>query len=418
MGLLIDLRPLRASRRFSVLWSTGVLMSVTGQFLQVALAWKIYDITHSPLMVGLLGVAVGVPTVIFGLLGGSYADTRRPKVIGLIGSIGQFLVLLAAAGCFLVVGDPTESTVWVIYLVVVLQITCGTFSAPTRRPYLRHLLGRELLPSASSLYMLSMHIGMILGPFLGGVLIGTVTLGVVLILAAAAAGAYLLAVFFLPDIPAGQVGTGVKHAFIEGLVAVVRSKPLRGAFLLDLCVTVIALPTALLPALNAEILGGGPAEYGLLVAGMSIGGLLATLLSGPITSAKRPGHVLVVAAAAWVGAILLLAWAPNFATALTVLALVGALDTVAMTSQSIILQMAVPDNLLGRVSSFQSVAGMAGPQLGNIRGGLLGTLFGPSAGIAAGAAAGLVAVGFAAWTHPDIRKFVVSKAKEIEGSNV
>jgi MFS family permease len=412
VGLLLDIRPLRASKRFSTLWGAGIFMSIAGQIVQVALAWIIYETTESSLLVGLLGVAVGIPTVIFGLLGGSYADTRRPKVIGLVGASGQFLVLTSMAIYFAANGDPTQDSLWVIYVAVFLQISFGSFAAPTRRPYLRHLLGREMLPAASGLYMLSMHLGMIIGPLVGGLLIGQTSLAVVFTMSASVAGCYLAVVIFLPNIEPGQPGTRVSAALLEGIRLIWSEKPLRASLLLDLSVTALALPTALLPALNAKILDGGASEYGALVAALSIGGLVATVLSGRVTAAPRPGSLLVAVSLCWVGAIALLAAAPNHLLALSILFVVGVLDTAAMTTQSIVVQMAASDNLLGRVSSVQTVVGMAGPQLGNLRGGVLGSLFGPVTGIFIGAVAGLLAVGATAWGHPELKKFVVMKSEE------
>ena len=89
MRILIDLTPLRNSLPFARLWLAGVLVSVSAQMMQMGVAWALYNQTGSSLVVGGLGLAIGVPTVAFGLLGGALTDTRRPRMLGIIGVSGQ-----------------------------------------------------------------------------------------------------------------------------------------------------------------------------------------------------------------------------------------------------------------------------------------------------------------------------------------
>lgn len=65
----LDLSPLKSSAAFSRLWASGLLTSVSSQCVQMALAWKIFEETSSSTMVGLLGLSIGIPVVLFSLFG-------------------------------------------------------------------------------------------------------------------------------------------------------------------------------------------------------------------------------------------------------------------------------------------------------------------------------------------------------------
>ena len=125
---------------------TGQVISVNGTWMQnVALAWLVVELTHSPLAVGLLAFCRFIPTV-FGLFAGVVADRidNRKLVIG----TQAISMIFSAAFAVLVLGGLG---LWVVYLLAILSSTALVFDAPGRHALTFQMVGREELPNAVAL---------------------------------------------------------------------------------------------------------------------------------------------------------------------------------------------------------------------------------------------------------------------------
>ncbi|MDX6211059.1 MAG: hypothetical protein QOF82_146, partial [Frankiales bacterium] len=194
----VDVTPLRDNIAFRWLF-IGQTVSVAGtQVTQVAIPLQIYQLTHSSLDVGLVGLAALVPLLVFGLWGGAVADAvdRRKLIIVTSagsGAVSTVLVLQA-------VGDLRQ--VWLLYVCVAVQSAFAALDSPTRRAMLPQLVPAEQVAAANNLYFAVFNFGVIVGPLLAGVLIGAFGFG-------AAYGfdvvsfsiAFLAVIFRLPSLP-------------------------------------------------------------------------------------------------------------------------------------------------------------------------------------------------------------------------
>lgn len=82
------LSPLR-HRDFRIFWIGLILSSVGSQFTQVAMAWQIYELTNSPLQIGLIGLVRAVPQMIILLFGGLLADAMNRRKLMMVTQIGR-----------------------------------------------------------------------------------------------------------------------------------------------------------------------------------------------------------------------------------------------------------------------------------------------------------------------------------------
>ncbi|MDO4242055.1 MAG: MFS transporter [Microbacteriaceae bacterium] len=378
-SLLLDIAPLRFSAKFRGLWIAGLVTGISVQALNAALAWQVFQATGSSLHVGLLGVAIGLPTVLVALFGGVLADTRSPKTVGLIGVAGQ----LAAIVLFLAAHFWWNSVpLPVVYAFLALNSAAGALAAPVRKQFLRVLLRPDLMPAAAALYLLAMHAGLILGPLLAGFLLANaVPLAVFCALHLMFLLVYLLAFLVLPRVAASERAAGsLLGAAAAGLKYVWREPVIRFSLLVDLMITAFALPIVLLPQFVAEVLHADAAVYGFLLASVSAGGVVATVFSGVFTRARSTGRVLVLAAIVWLLSIALFSQSSVLWLAVCALFIMGACDTVALAAQAAIVQVAAKESMLGRVGGLQMLVGMGGPQLGGARAGAFGVAFGPQLG--------------------------------------
>jgi hypothetical protein len=198
---------------------------------------------------------------------------------------------------------------------------------------------------------------------------------------------------------------GGQLAVVAGFRYVAGRPALTGAFLTDLLATVLAMPIALFPALNAERFGGGPETLGLFLSAIAVGGITAGLTSGAVTRAQRPGVVMLVAAGVWGLALAAFAVAPSVWLVLGCLAVAGAADTVSVVARGALVQLATPDAYRGRVSAVEHVIGIAGPDLGNFRAGLVAGASSTAAAAMSGGLLSVLGIAGVAATNGALRRF-------------
>lgn len=395
--LFADISPLRHSPAFRRLWGGSTLSSLGTSLTRFAIPLQVYDLTRSPLAVGIIGVAEVVPTLTVGLWGGSLADNRdRRRLLLLTGSTSAVVSGALAAQAF-----AGSHLVWLLYALAAVQSGLSAISAPTRRTFIPGLLPASQLAAGLALNRLSFQITLTIGPALAGLIASAPALGLrscYLIDAVSFAGS-LYGVAGLPALPGqADVARTSLHAVAEGVRFIRRSQQLAGAFLTDLSATVLALPIALFPAINAERFGGNPLTLGLFTAAIGVGGLLTAVCSGPLNHLERQGRAMLVAVSVWGAAFAGFAVVPGLWPTLTLLAIAGAADTVTVVLRGTIVQTVTPDHLRGRITAVEYVVGASGGQLGNLEAGALGSLTSPVISAFSGGLvtiAGVVVIGLA-----------------------
>lgn len=375
--------PLRESVEFRWLW-TGQSLSSIGSFMTgVAVAIQTYDLTGSSVAVGAISLANLLPTLLLGLFGGSIADAVDRRRLVLLSSSG----LMAVSLVFALQALLDWRQLWLLYLLTAISAALAAVDTPARRTFIPRVLPLERLPAAAALTQLSFQVAIIAAPLLAGVLIATVGLEAAYGLDALTFLAVLYSVRRLPAMPPEGGGSAVGlRSVIEGLKYAVSHKLIGMIFLIDLNATVLAMPTALFPALAANHFGGGPQTVGYLFAAVGIGGLVAAVLSGPLGRIRHQGRAMLIAVAVWgaaIGSVGLTRW---LWLAVVLLAIAGAADIITTVFRATILQTKTPDELRGRLNGLDFVVGLGGPNLGNVRAGSIAGLFGPVTSIITGGA--------------------------------
>ncbi len=214
--------------------------------------------------------------------------------------------------------------------------------------------------------------------------------------------------------PQGQTARPGARAIWEGRRFIISKPLLHGALLSDVLATVTAMPMALFPLINAERFGGRPETLGLLFSAVAVGGLAVGAASGLVTRARRPGAVMLAAVGAWGLTLAGFGLAQPLWLALTCPAAAGAADTTSVITRGAIVQLATPDTHRGRVSAVDHIVGVAGPELGNFRGGQVAGA--TSAAFAAFSGGVLCVVGIVvlALTNTSLRRFETA-APELPG---
>jgi len=397
-NLIADLRPLRESPAFRRLWIGSTMSSLGSAMTGFAVVLQTYDLTRSSFAVGAIGLVQAGPAVVVGLFGGSFADTVDRRRLVLLTSGGLAVVsALFAAQAF-----AGLRQLWVLYALAVAAATLQAVDGPARRTFLPRLVPAGLVPAGVALNMLSFYVSFLIGPVLAGVATAAAGLRVCYLVDALSFGAALYGVARLPAMAPQEAGArpGLR-AVAEGLRFICRQRVLAAAFLADIDGTVLGMPVALFPALNAERFGGSPQTLGLLNAALAAGGLLGSALSGPAGRVSRKARAMLVTVAVWGAAIACFGFASALWLALAMLVIAGAADTTTVIFRGSVVQAVTPDRLRGRVSAVDYVVGNAVPRLGNFEAGAVASLATPaisavSGGLATVAGALLIRLAFPA----------------------
>jgi MFS family permease len=336
----------------------------------VTFAWMVWEVTHDALYLGYLGLAQGVPLVVFQLWGGVLAD-RTNRVRLLLGTQILTTSVLLVAFALSVAG-----VVHVAHLLALaaLSNTFRAFDEPSRMSLVPQMVERERLPNAIALGSIPWQAGRMIGPSITGVLIaafgGTVGLGLAATSSIVALGMYSR-LRVSADAPAPSRQHPLRQLY-AGLHFVAHDFVFAALICLALFNALFGLSyVTLLPVFSDVYFQAGSAGYGLLNAAHGTGALVGTLLVASLAARIRHRGLVILTGAAGLGlGLVIFSRAPGLGLALPMLACAGFSNTFYLTQVSTHLQRAVPDHLRGRVMSLYSLCWNLLP-LGGLLGGVL-----------------------------------------------
>jgi MFS family permease len=148
------------NRDFSVFWTGSFLSSMGTQFTTVAMAWQIYELTNSPMQIGLLGLARAVPQILLLLLGGLLADAVDRRKLMMCTQSGLFCVSTALA----LLSYFGQASSAMLYGATVLLAIFTSLEQPSRQSMTPNLVPRDHLAQALALQGTQRYVPIIAGP--------------------------------------------------------------------------------------------------------------------------------------------------------------------------------------------------------------------------------------------------------------
>ena len=410
-ALALDISPLRESKPYLALWLGQVVSLLGSQMRLVAVPWQIFQITGSTVAVGLVGLIEVVPLIAFSLIGGAFADvTDRKKVVGL-SNVG---LLLSAAALALITFAGEASLVW-IYAITAVSSALSAIERPTRVAMMPSLVKEEHIPAVMALRQVAFQTTQMVGPAIGGLMIASFSLGWVYVIDAATFLAAQASLRWIPSLPPGDEGPKAGWAAIrDGLRHAFKTPLLRSIFFIDLIAMIFGMPRAVFPALADDVFHIGASGLGFLYAAPAAGAFLAAMLGGWVVRIRRQGLAVIVAVAAWGGAITMAGlslW--SLWVTLVFLAAAGAADVYSAIFRGTMILQTTPDSLRGRVSAVNIMVVTGGPRIGDIEAGLAAGLIGAGPSVVVGGLACLAGTALVSWTIPALRRYrSTTSAKE------
>jgi MFS family permease len=365
--LLPDLSPFRDSRDLRLVVGGSFVSNMGAQGTLVALPFQLYVQTRSAFLVGLLGAVEVLPLVVMALLGGAVADRMDRRRLLLLDQIGVFL----AAGGLAVTAFVGSPSVVTLYALGGLLAGFNSLQNVARSAIIPNLVDRERLPRAIALSYGLSSLTMVLGPGIGGVLIGAFGVQAAYTVDAISCLAVVFTILPIGPQPphAGGPHETVLRSIAEGLRYVRGNRALVGSFAIDLVAMTFGMPRALFPVLAVGVFHAGAAGTGVLYASVSMGATVAAVMTGWLNHVRRLGLIVIWAVIVWGAAVALAGAMASLWPAAAMLAIAGAADSVSAVCRSTINQTVTPDAMRGRMSAVFSLVVSGGPRLGDIESG-------------------------------------------------
>lgn len=381
-------------------FAAGRFASVAGyQIISVAVGWHLYERTGMALALGMVGLVEVVPIIALMTLAGSAADRFPRRTIGMI---AHGLLSLAAAG--LALTTWFDGPLVAVYAMVAVVGVGRAFAAPSVNTILPQLLPPVIFANLNAWVASGVQLAAILGPALGGAIIGAAgSSAAAFAVAAVAELTFVVLLLMVPKAPAMKT-VSVPGSLFAGLRFVARNPVFLAAITIDLFAVLFGGAVALLPIFARDILQVGPAGLGWLRAAPAAGALTMALITTRLSAWPHPGRALLVAVAGFGLAMTGFGLSTNLAFSLFCLFITGVCDNVSVVIRLTLEQMITPDALRGRVSAVKHLFVSMSNEIGAFESGATAALFGPVVSVVGGGVATVGVVGLALWRWPALAR--------------
>jgi MFS family permease len=381
----------------------GQLVSLIGTWMQnVAQAWLVYELTRSPLKLGVVSFCAGVPVLLFSLWAGVLAD-RVPKRRLLV--VTQTVMMTLA---FILAADMFLGTIqwWHIAILAFLLGTANAFDGPTRQAFVVEMVGRKELMNAIALNSAMFNTARIVGPALAGIVLAAVGAAWCFVLNGVSFSAVIAGLLLMdvnPYVGATPTESPLKQ-MQEGLSYVWHHPTVRPLITLVAVSNMFALGyLALLPALAQDVLHAGKVGYGFMSTAIGVGALSGALIIASLGNYQRKGLILTVGNLVFPVMVIALSLSRSFHLTIGILVVGGLGFMTQNATANTLVQTAVPDALRGRVMSVYMMVFLGFFPIGSLIAGAVAERFGLPIGAAFGGVIALAYSLYLAWRLPEIR---------------
>ena len=388
-------------RPFRRYW-IGLFLSNIGTWMQVvAQGWLVLRLSDSALILGLVGFAGSIPTLVLAPLAGVAADRvdRRKLLLFMQCTQMACALMLATATGFRFVSVP------LVGAVAIINGLSNAFTMPSHQSLFLDLVGREDLLNAISLNSMQFNLSRVIGPMVAGLTIAAFGETGCFLLNAVSFLAVIAALVALPPLKRRQAPS--RGAWIDLRIGVRFARRREIIFPLLAIAAALAVfgtpAVTLAPLFARKLLHVGPQGLGGMLSAVGLGAAASALLLASLGDFRRKGYAVLVAALGFAVALLGLGLSRRYAISLAFLALLGASMSSSASLINTLLQTTAPDRLRGRVISLYALAWLGLVPIGNLQAGAVAEQFGPAAALFVGAAGIVLTVATVGSLTPGLR---------------
>ena len=377
-------------RDFGLFWASLLFSAVGSQISTVPIAWQVYEITNSPFQLGLTGLFRALPVMILSIPGGVLADRMdRRRLLIITQSLAALLAFALALLSFF-----GQVRVWHIYAVTFFSGAVGIFDAPARTALIPSLVGAEQLATAYALNITWRQIATLAGPFIGGIVIATVGIGASYFIDALSFLSVIICLALMRARPVMPVEA--KESPLESVRSSVEfirhNSVILGLIGMDTCVQFFGAYRSMMPVFARDILGTGPAGLGALLGVPAFGALAGSAIVMAMGNPKQKGKLIIGVTLIYTAGLICFALSRSLALSLAIVFLLGLVDAIGETLRDTLIQLITPDQMRGRVKSFDQVFMSAGTYLGHAQIGTAAMFLGVSGALVMGGLLGSAGV--------------------------
>jgi MFS family permease len=371
--------PALTYRNFRYFW-TGQCLSLLGTWMQrTAQQWLVYDMTKSPLLLGLLGVFQFGPVLLFSLFAGVWVDRFPKKKILLF---TQTILMLQAIILALLVWTGSVRY-WHILVLAAVMGFANTLDMPTRQSFIFELVGKADLMSGIALNSAIVNLSKIIGPAIAGVVITLLGTAACFFFNGLSFIAVLIGLICIKtnESVIRPPTRRVLPDIMEGLRYIAANRLLWSAVLAMLAVGTFAMNSnVIMPVFAREVLHKQASGYSFLLSAMGLGSFIGALIVSSRSQAGPKKEVLFASAGAICIFYMVLGLVHNYAVSLILFIAIGYFTVHFMTTVNSTIQLNANDEHRGRAMSVYSLAFAGTTPIGNLFAGGITEKLGSNAG--------------------------------------
>lgn len=322
---------------------------MSGTWIELtATTWLLYQLTDSPLLLGLGGLFRAAPIFAFALIGGAVADRVERRRLLLI-TQSSSVITSVVLGTLVVTG---QVAFWHIYVINLLNATIAAFDAPGRQSLFPTLVPRGQMQNAITLNSMLFRASNLVGPAVAGILIARVGIASPFFVNAVSYFAIIggLLAMRIPPVAARRAGS-LRSELVGGLRYVRASTILPLILVIEATLSVFGHNQALITIFARDVLGSDAQGLGILLSAIGAGAIVGMVVLVVLGDVRRKGAFMIGAGVLYAAMLLVFAWSRSFELSVGALALLGFADATWGTMRNAIAQLAAEDAYRGRVMS-------------------------------------------------------------------
>src|SRR5512135_2926913 len=386
------------------LYFAGQLISVAGTWMQVvAQAWLVYELTHSELMLGIVGFAAAIPSLLISPWGGVVVDrVNKRNLLVITQALAMMLAFILAALTFAGIVQ-----VWEIIMLAALLGVVNAFDGPARQAFVVEMVGREDLSNAIAINSMMFNGARVIGPALGGILLATVGTAWCFFINGVSFLAVIVCLLLMRltphtrELKIGSPWTDLKH----GLRYVLLHREIFALLMLALIFSVFGISyNTILPAFVDQVLHVDATGYGVVNAFIGAGAVVGAFIMARYGERGQRGRWLIWVDLAFPFILIAFAYNASFGLALLLAFGLGVGFMLTFTIINTLLQTNVDDKMRGRVMGLYTLTFFGFAPFGNLAIGVLANQWNMSFTILLSAVCALILSAVVILLVPQLRK--------------
>lgn len=384
------------------------------------LVFWVYHLTNDLASVGLMGLFEAIPAIGFSFFSGHIVDQREKRnlirlciIAYMVLSLAYITIALQAHGHAQI--WPVTRLVHLVYAGIFFGGILRAFVSPATFALMGMMIPRKLYPNAGTWSSSSWQMGAILGPLLGGLLIGITDVPLSLCGAALMLSVALVGIISIPkQAILNKQREPILQSLREGIRFVFSTQVILAVLLLDMFAVLFGGATALLPHFADKILHVDELGFGWLRAAPGIGAIVIYFVLANKPLKTKPGIKLVFCILGFGLCLIVFGISTNFWLSIAMLIISGAFDAVSVVIRGTILQLYTPDEMRGRVAALNTMFISSSNELGEVESGFTAKWMGAVPAVVFGGCMTLVVTAVTYFAAPRLKTLKL-EAPEKEG---